>query len=110
MRLHPAAREFYTLRIETDPPAVDVEASFDGGVNWHAGESTTATIDDSGTPVEVDVVRWLVAGPDAELGAAARVAKTVTVLLRWPDDPEQVVRPLPDELVVSPNAPEGWSV
>lgn len=56
------AREPYDLYLETNPPVVEWEASFDNGETWHAGTSLAAT--------EPGWYRWLIAGARAEKGTA----------------------------------------
>ncbi|MBD3783722.1 MAG: hypothetical protein IE926_12355 [Micrococcales bacterium] len=78
MNLHPCARRYYKLLIETDPADVTVEASFDRGVTFH--EAT-----DPGNGERW----WLVAGSVVDIGeAVARITEDVKPILRWPDNPE----------------------
>lgn len=85
MRLHPESRELYKLRVVTVPPALAVEASFDGGASWHAGQ-----------PLGDSTYGWLVAGQDADPGAAVAVlTESASPWLRWTDNPEAPARPAP---------------
>ena len=89
MRLHPDAREWYQLQIDTLPAITGWEASFDGGTTWAAGAAGTAG---DGT----EVTRWLVAGPDADPGSATVLtASTTAPLIRAAANPEIVVRGAP---------------
>jgi hypothetical protein len=83
MYLKRIAREYYSLAIVTDPAVASWEASFDGGTTFVAGE-----VDGANT-------RWLLAGPDADPGAAIVIAATVTPSVRATDAPEVIVRDAP---------------
>lgn len=89
MYLSSDGREFYTLEIVTDPAVSGWEAHFgeldeaDDKV-WVAGEADGAN------------TRWLLAGPDAELDAAAAVIDaSVEPKVRAIDNPEIIVRSAP---------------
>lgn len=91
-RLNRHGRENYDQKIQTDPPILAWEASFDGGATWAAGEALAA----SGDP---DWYRWLVAGDLAELGTAdARLFATgdrdLIPIARAVANPEIIVRNL----------------
>jgi hypothetical protein len=81
-------REHYDQLIETDPPLLAWEASFDGGTTWWAGTALA--------PAEPGWYRWLIAGDRAAVGAA--VAQLAVgehqPLARAAGNPEIVVRPL----------------
>ena len=85
MNLDRAGREYYALEIVTDPPVASWEATFDAGLTWDAGTTTTG------------VTRWLVAGPDATLGSAvAMLALGATKpKIRATSNPEVIVRDAP---------------
>lgn len=90
MQLNRHGREYYELQITTttssgDPiPADGWEASFDNGVTWVA--ATVVTHDTT------DWSAWLVAGPNAEVGAAvAVITESLIPLVRTTDNPEIVV-------------------
>ena len=89
MRMHPRSRELYRVVITTDPAVTNWEASFDSGGTWHP-----AILDG-------DVFTWLVAGPDADAGAAVFVALPgrTRPLLRAVDNPEIIVRDGPAIIV-----------
>ncbi|HEX8489365.1 MAG TPA: hypothetical protein VF642_12525 [Propionibacteriaceae bacterium] len=81
MILSPYAREWYRVEIATEPAVATWEASFDGGTTW---EDQTLI---EGLPA------WLIAGTNADPGAAVAVlAGSVAPLLRAVDTPEIVVR------------------
>lgn len=88
MNLDPDAREFYTLTITTEPAVTSWDASFDGGANWTTGETVAGV---------ADTFRWLVAGPDAPVGAAVAVitGRLVVPKVRATSAPEIVVRSAP---------------
>lgn len=56
------AREPYDQYLETTPPVVAWEASFDQGTTWHAATSLA--------PTEPGWYRWLIAGARADQGTA----------------------------------------
>lgn len=90
MQLHPRAREYYVVQIDTVPALAGWEASFDGGTTWRAGELVAGT---------TNRWRWLLAGPTFDpAGAPALGGATVTTvpattspLLRATDAPAVVV-------------------
>lgn len=90
-RLHRHGREHYDQKIQTDPPILAWEASFDGGATWHAGQALA--------PADPDWYRWLIAGDRAEAGAAsAQLAPTgdrdLVPIARATANPEIIVRNL----------------
>jgi len=94
MILEKTGREYYNLAITTLPAVTDWEASFDGGTTWLDG---TAGIAGDGTAV----VQWLLAGPDADQGAAVAVLATGVTrpLIRGTESPELIVRDAPKIVV-----------
>lgn len=86
MRLHPRGREYYKLQITTQPAVVaGWEASFDGGNTWFAG-----------TDAGGGVTQWLVAGPQATLGAAVvQLAASTVPMIRCLENPEVIVERAP---------------
>lgn len=87
MQLNPHSRELYDPRPATEPAvdADDWEASFDNGVTWHA-----AVVLD-GFPT------WLVAGANADRGAAVDVITERTLpLVRAISNPEVIARRAPE--------------
>ena len=84
MKLDREARQFYDPGPMTEPAsaAANWEASFDGGETWLAP-----------TDILNDRPRWLVAGPDAEVGSAAVVITqdTLRPQLRLTTPPELIV-------------------
>lgn len=103
MILRRYAREYLDVTITTDPAApVDAvwEATFDGGETWVAWEPVDG---------EPDRGRWLIAGPDAEMGdAVARLPEgSSCVPFRLAGAPE-IVGPEPAATVlVVPNRHKG---
>lgn len=90
-RLSRHGREHYDQKIATSPPILAWEASFDGGLTWHAGEPLA--------PAEPDWYRWLVAGDLADIGTAdAQLTPTgdrdLIPLARSIANPEIIVRNL----------------
>lgn len=86
MKLDPQAREFYRLKITTDPVSLPEawEASFNEGLNYYPAANL------SGWSV------WLLAGPDVALGAAvAVITHAITPKVRLIANPEVVVRGAP---------------
>lgn len=86
MLLSPDAREFWTVTVNTTPPAQAVEASFatGGDDDWVAGHM-----------VSEGTWRWLVRGPEVEddpARPAHLVPATVVPRIRIVDEPEIVVR------------------
>lgn len=89
MNLNRHAREYYDIQPVTEPPLTAWEASFDNGTTWVAG--TALSGEDAGW------FRWLVAGPSADPGAAVVLPSgPLRPLARAVDNPEIVVRSLPD--------------
>lgn len=85
MKLHPKAREYYGLKITTDPPVDSWDASFDSGATWLPGATD-----------EAGVTRWLVAGPTADDTTDATVLLVTTLpLIRSTSNPETIVRKAP---------------
>ena len=83
MYLHPLGRDWYDLEITTTPAATSVDASFDSGKTWVAGESVTGGF------------RWMVAGPshvpEGSPPAYTTVTETMEPLLRFPTNPQRKI-------------------
>lgn len=91
LRLDRFERDYYDVAITTDPALPGPwEASFDGGTTWHTGEAHNGGW------------RWLVRGPDAEVGASvARIPGTMRPRVRCVANPVIVVEVAPRITVVS---------
>jgi hypothetical protein len=93
MNLSRHAREYYQLEIVTEPDVPGGwEASFDQGETWVNGSAATVG---GGVPV----IRWLLAGPEADLTNAVPIVGDITPLVRAVDVPELLVRKAPPILV-----------
>lgn len=90
MELSRHGREYYAIRVTTDPAisAASWEASFDQGETWHA-----ATVQ---SDVTGDWSAWLIAGNEADPGdAVAVLASSRTPMIRAVDSPEILTRTAP---------------
>lgn len=96
MNLSRYGREHYDIKLVTDPQVSAMEASFDDGMSWVAGDALTG--EDAGW------FRWLVSGPSAEpespVDAVVLSVGKHTPIGRATDNPEVIVRELPAISVV----------
>ena len=95
MKLHPQAIEPYQLLIQSNAPVQGLDASFDGGLTWVAGESVEPTVEPSVTLPHVTEWRWTIAGPSATSppAGAITIPGDVRPLLRATSGTFKLIRP-----------------